>query len=58
MYGLTESYGPATSCAWQKEWYSLSSDDLALKLSRQGVGFATAEDVPLLDPNSYIGAVS
>ena len=20
LYGLTESYGPATLCAWQDEW--------------------------------------
>ena len=54
LNALTESYGPATSCAWQRDWDSLSLDDQALKLSRQGVRFATVEDVQVLDPSSYM----
>ena len=32
----------------------MSLDDQALKLSRQGVRFATVEDVQVLDPSSYM----
>ena len=37
LYGLTETYGPASVCAWQDEWDGLSATDKAMKLSRQGV---------------------
>ncbi|KAI3969754.1 hypothetical protein MKW92_004958 [Papaver armeniacum] len=37
LYGLTETYGPATICAWQPEWDSLPPDERAKKKSRQGV---------------------
>ena len=46
LYGLTESYGPATLCAWQDEW-----DDAAARrararcMARQGVRYPTLEDV-------------
>ncbi|KAI3969943.1 hypothetical protein MKW92_004557 [Papaver armeniacum] len=31
LYGLTETYGPATICAWQPEWDSLPHDERARK---------------------------
>src|SRR3546814_8500568 len=37
LYGLTESYGPATVCAWQDDW---SGDGLQIRsaqMARQGV---------------------
>ncbi|OVA11982.1 AMP-dependent synthetase/ligase [Macleaya cordata] len=37
LYGLTETYGPATICAWQPEWDSLPPDERAKKKSHQGV---------------------
>src|SRR3546814_1438258 len=45
LYGLTESYGPSTLCVWQNEWAELSTDDLAQKMARQGVGLFAIDDV-------------
>src|SRR5262249_20870273 len=36
LYGLTESYGPTTVCAWQAEWDGLSLGERAGKMARQG----------------------
>ena len=37
LYGLTESYGPATLCAAQKAWRTLSLEERARQMARQGV---------------------
>ena len=37
MYGLTESYGPATVAAWPPEWDGLPGEERALRRARQGV---------------------
>jgi fatty-acyl-CoA synthase len=37
LYGLTETYGPATICAWNRQWDELSADEQATKNARQGV---------------------
>ena len=36
-YGLTEVYGPAVVCEWQKEWANLKKDVISEFKSRQGV---------------------
>ncbi|KAF9966990.1 hypothetical protein BGZ65_000177 [Modicella reniformis] len=36
VYGLTETYGPTTKAYHQPGWDSLSLDDRAMQLSRQG----------------------
>ncbi len=36
LYGLTETYGPATICAWHEDWDELSIEEQADMLSRQG----------------------
>ena len=36
-YGLTEVYGPAVVCEWQKEWANLKKDVISELKSRQGV---------------------
>ena len=36
-YGLTEVYGPAVVCEWQKEWVNKNADTVAELKSRQGV---------------------
>jgi fatty-acyl-CoA synthase len=41
LYGLTESYGPATLCAWQDEWGDLDLTARAQKMARQGVPMPT-----------------
>ena len=49
LYGLTESYGPATLCAWQEDWDGLPLDERAAKMARQGVGYPTLERLAVLD---------
>ncbi len=41
LYGLTESYGPSTVCAWQEAWDNLPLDERAARMARQGVGSLT-----------------
>ena len=52
LYGLTETYGPATVCAWQSEWDNLSLEQRALQMARQGVHYPTLEDVKVIDPET------
>jgi fatty-acyl-CoA synthase len=41
VYGLTETYGPITVCAWQSQWDGLSPADRAKYKARQGVPMIT-----------------
>ena len=41
-YGLTETYGPHTVCAWNPEWDSRPAAERALLKSRQGVPYLVA----------------
>jgi fatty-acyl-CoA synthase len=43
LYGLTESYGPSTLCAWQEPWADLSLDERARMMARQGVRYLTLD---------------
>ena len=52
LYGLTESYGPATLCAWQEEWDSLALAERAARMARQGVAYPTLHDLMVADPSS------
>jgi fatty-acyl-CoA synthase len=52
LYGLTESYGPATLCAWQADWDGLAPDERAALMARQGVGYPTLEGVMVADPET------
>ncbi len=52
VYGLTETYGPVTVCAWQSAlWDDLAPNVRAGRKSRQGVPFVTvgADDVRVVD---------
>jgi len=42
LYGLTETYGPATICEWQPEWDALPISEQAKIKARQGVGWVTS----------------
>ncbi len=42
LYGLTETYGPHTVCAWRPEWDELPEEAQARLLARQGVANVTA----------------
>lgn len=44
VYGLTETYGHMTICAWQEEWDALPPAERVEKLAQQGVGYPILED--------------
>jgi fatty-acyl-CoA synthase len=50
LYGLTESYGPATLCTWQEEWRDLPLADRAARMARQGVRMPTLAGLRVADP--------
>ena len=52
LYGLTESYGPATLCEWQSEWNGLDLNGRAAKTARQGVIYPSLRDAQVLDQES------
>jgi fatty-acyl-CoA synthase len=50
LYGLTESYGPTTICAWQEEWDGLPLVERSAKMARQGVQTITLDRQRVVDP--------
>ena len=52
LYGLTESYGPATLCPWQDEWAALPLPERALKMARQGVAMPTLAELQVGDADT------
>jgi fatty-acyl-CoA synthase len=52
LYGLTESYGPATLCAWQRSWDDLPRAERAQRMARQGVPMPTLAALQVGDPAS------
>jgi 3-(methylthio)propionyl---CoA ligase len=54
LYGLTESYGPATLCAWQPSWTGLPLPERARAMARQGVAMPTLDGLQVADPATGI----
>jgi fatty-acyl-CoA synthase len=52
VYGLTETYGHVTHCAWNEDWNNLSEEDRFERKSYQGVRYPHTEIVTVLDPNT------
>lgn len=52
LYGLTETYGPATYCAWQPDWDALTLEQRSGYMARQGVHFATMTNSMVADPDT------
>jgi fatty-acyl-CoA synthase len=52
VYGLTETYGPATISVRQEEWGALAPREAAERLGRQGIRFVTQEAMTVLDPDT------
>ena len=48
-YGLTEVYGPAVICEWQKEWDNENADTVAELKSRQGVKCHGISDLQVIN---------
>ena len=52
LYGLTETYGPASINDWHSEWDALPADQQAGKKARQGVRYPVLEALDVLDPET------
>ena len=52
VYGLTETYGHITQCAWNDDWNSLDEDRVNEIKARQGVRYPNTEGVSVIDPES------
>ncbi|MCW8970572.1 MAG: AMP-binding protein, partial [Rhodospirillales bacterium] len=52
VYGLTETYGPATMCAWNPEWNDLPIEKQTVKKGRQGVRYHMLEGLNVIDPET------
>src|SRR6266849_4264018 len=50
LYGLTESYGPSTVCAWQEEWDALPPGERTGHMARQGVQYLPLDRQRVADP--------
>jgi fatty-acyl-CoA synthase len=50
VYGLTESYGPASVCAKQPSWSELPLEERARLNGRQGVAYHLQQAIAVLDP--------
>jgi len=52
LYGLTETYGPATVNEWQIAWNALSPPEQAALKARQGVRYVPLEALDVRDPQT------
>jgi fatty-acyl-CoA synthase len=52
VYGLTETYGPASVCAKQEEWAALSLAGRVERNGRQGVPYHLQEAITVMNPET------
>ncbi len=52
VYGLTETYGPASVNEWHSQWDALEPGEQAAKKARQGVRYPVLEALDVLDPET------
>jgi fatty-acyl-CoA synthase len=52
VYGLTETYGPATVNEWHGAWNALPSAEQAAKKARQGVRLVPLDALDVFDPDT------
>jgi len=52
VYGLTETYGPATVCAKHEEWSALDIGERTRLNGRQGVRYLMEEGLSVMDPET------
>jgi fatty-acyl-CoA synthase len=50
LYGLTETYGPATLNEWHSAWNNLPKAETDAKRVRQGVRYTALEGLTVMDP--------
>jgi fatty-acyl-CoA synthase len=49
VYGLTETYGPATECLWQTEWNGAEGEERSALKARTGIAMAMQEGAEVQD---------
>ena len=54
LYGLTESFGPATVCMWQPAFATMSLAEKSAFMARQGVNTPMLEDAAVFDPSTML----
>jgi len=52
VYGLTETYGHVTQCAWNDEWNEFDEEKQNEIKARQGVRYPNTEGVTIMDPET------
>ncbi len=52
LYGLTETYGPATVNEWHPVWNELGLPEQAARKARQGVRYVPLEALEVMDPDT------
>ncbi len=52
LYGLTETYGPASINDWHDVWDALPGDEQAARKARQGVRYPVLEALDVLNPET------
>ena len=52
VYGLTETYGHVTQCAWNNDWNEFDEDKQNEIKARQGVRYPNLEGATIMDPET------
>ena len=52
VYGLTETYGHVTQCAWNESWDKLDQEKQNEIKARQGVRYPNTEGVTIMNPDT------
>ncbi len=52
VYGLTETYGHVTQCAWNESWDKLNEEKQNEIKARQGVRYPNTEGVTIMNPET------
>ena len=52
VYGLTETYGHVTQCAWNNDWNELEEEKQNEIKARQGVRYPNTEGATIMDPET------
>ena len=57
VYGLTETYGHVTQCAWNKSWNTFEDEKINEIKARQGVRYPNTEGVTVMNPETMLNVV-
>ncbi len=52
LYGLTETYGPASINEWKSDWNAIEEQQRAKKRIRQGVRYVALDGLTVMDPET------